>query len=154
MMKPLVLFCAGLLLLAGAAAGQSPGKHFAFGTATRPDGQTLLVDGTGLSIDGSYILPVMGEIHFSRVPQRDWRREILKMQAGGIDIASCYVFWNHHETRDGEFDWSGDRDLRRFLETCRDCGMKVVLRVGPFCHGEAYLGGIRLIHRLTTNYQP
>ena len=141
-MKPLVLFCAGLLLLAGAAAGQSPGKHFSFGTASSPDGHTLLVDGTGISLDGSYVLPVMGEIHFSRVPEADWRREILKMQAGGIDIAACYVFWNHHETGEGVFDWSGNRNLREFLETCRDCGMKVVLRVGPFCHGEAFLGGI------------
>lgn len=115
---------------------------FTFGTSTAPDGQTLHVDSYGIVLNGEHILPVMGEIHFSRVPQREWRRELLKMKAGGIDIAACYIFWNHHEAVEGQLDWSGNRDLRRFLETCRDCGLKVVLRVGPFCHGEVYLGGI------------
>ena len=84
------------LLLAAAPAGRA-GEPFKFGTAVRPDGQTLYVDGTGILLNGSYVLPVMGEIHFSRVPEREWRREVLKMQAGGIDIVACYIFWNHHE---------------------------------------------------------
>jgi len=133
---PLLL---GLSALATTARG---GEPFRFGTAVRPDGKTLHVDGTGLLLDGKYILPVMGEIHFSRVPERDWKREILKMKAGGIDIAACYIFWNHHEAREGDIDWTGNRNLRAFLEVCRDCGIWVVLRVGPFCHGEVYLGGI------------
>lgn len=130
------------VLLLGFTLSGSAGEPFHFGTAVRPDGQTLYVDGTGLILNGEYVLPVMGEIHYSRVPERDWPREIRKMQAGGIDIAACYVFWNHHEAEEGRLDWTGNRNLRKFLETCRDCGMKVVLRVGPFCHGEAYLGGI------------
>ena len=115
---------------------------FRFGTAVRPDGQTLYVDGTGILLNGEYVLPVMGEIHFSRVPERDWEREVRKMQAGGIDIIACYIFWGHHEMVEGQIDWSGNRNLRQFLEICRDCGAKVVLRSGPFCHGEVYLGGI------------
>ena len=115
---------------------------FRFGTAVRPDGQTLYVDGTGILLNGEYVLPVMGEIHFSRVPERDWEREVRKMQAGGIDIIACYIFWGHHEMVEGQIDWSGNRNLRKFLEICRDCGAKVVLRSGPFCHGEVYLGGI------------
>lgn len=140
--------CKGLLLAALAAAMLAPARPacaaepFKFGTAVSPDGQTLQVDGTGILLNGEYVLPVMGEIHFSRVPARDWRREILKMQAGGIDITACYVFWNHHEAAEGVFDWSGDRDLRAFLQICKECGMKVVLRIGPFCHGEAYYGGV------------
>nr|MCR4860683.1 beta-galactosidase [Bacteroidales bacterium] len=134
------LLCIALMLLTAKAAGA--GEPFRFGTAVRPDGQTLYVDGTGILLNGEYVLPVMGEIHFSRVPERDWKREILKMQAGGIDIIACYIFWGHHEMEEGRIDWSGNRNLREFLEICRDCGEKVVLRVGPFCHGEVYLGGI------------
>ena len=117
-------------------------QTFKFGTATNPKGQSVTVDSKSLLIDGNRVLPVMGEIHYTRVPRHDWRREILKMKAGGIDIVSCYVFWNHHESAEGEYDWSGGKDLRAFLQTCKDCGQMVVLRVGPFCHGEAYLGGI------------
>jgi len=137
-MKKLSLLCALLL----AASVLFAGEPFRFGSAVAPDGQTLYVDGTGILLNGEYVLPVMGEIHFSRVPERDWAREIRKMQAGGIDIAACYIFWGHHEMQEGRIDWDGNRNLRRFLETCRECGMKVVLRVGPFCHGEVYLGGI------------
>ena len=47
------------------------GEPFKFGTAVRPDGQPLYVDGTGILLNGEYVLPVMGEIHFSRVPERE-----------------------------------------------------------------------------------
>ncbi|MDE6380816.1 MAG: beta-galactosidase, partial [Muribaculaceae bacterium] len=48
----------------------------------------------------------------------------------------------HIEQNEGKFDWSGQRNLRKFLEVCKEEGMPVVLRVGPFCHGEARNGGI------------
>ena len=112
---------------------------FQMGTATNPDGKTLLVDGMGLIVDGHPVLPVMGEMHFSRVPRKDWRREIRKMKAGGVTIVASYIFWIHHEDdQEGVWNWSDNRDLRRFVEICQEEGMMVVLRVGPWCHGEAY----------------
>lgn len=100
-----------------------------------------MVDRYGLVTDGRHAIPVMGEIHYSRVPRRDWRREVRKMRAGGITVLSTYIFWNHHEAEEGKWDWSGNRDLHAFLEVCREEQMPVVLRVGPFCHGEVYQGG-------------
>ena len=138
-LKRLSAALALLLLTFSAVRG---GEPFRLGTAVRPDGETLLADGTGILLGGRYVLPVMGEIHFSRLPEREWKRELQKMKAGGIDIAACYIFWNHHEAQEGSTDWTGNRNLRKFLETCRECGLWVVLRVGPFCHGEVYLGGI------------
>ena len=116
---------------------------FQMGTATNPDGKTLLVDGMGLIVDGHPVLPVMGEMHFSRVPRKDWRREIRKMKAGGVTIVASYIFWIHHEDdQEGVWNWSDNRDLRRFVEICQEEGMMVVLRVGPWCHGETYQGGL------------
>lgn len=40
------------------------------------------------------------------------------------------------------FDWSKQRSLRHFLELCKDENLPVVLRIGPFCHGEVRCGGI------------
>jgi hypothetical protein len=57
-------------------------------------------------------------------------------------MLACYVFWNHIEEIEGQFDWSGQRNLRTFLEICKGEQMPVVLRIGPFCHGEARNGGI------------
>ena len=114
---------------------------FEFGTNANPDGVKIEVDSHGLIVGGKHILPVMGEIHYCRVPQNEWRREIRKMRAGGINIVATYVFWIHHEEEEGIWNWSGNRDLRRFIQTCKEENMPVVLRIGPFCHGEVYQGG-------------
>ena len=34
------------------------------------------------------------------------------MKAGGIDLVSAYTIWIHHEEVEGEWDFSGDRDLQ------------------------------------------
>ncbi|MDI9419067.1 MAG: beta-galactosidase [Bacillota bacterium] len=87
------------------------------------------------------ILPIMGELHFSRWHPDEWREAILKMRAGGITIVSTYVFWIHHEEKEGEWDFAGSRDLRRFLEVCRRLEMPVWLRIGPWNLGECRNGG-------------
>ena len=99
-------------------------------------------DKYSLTIDGRRVCPVMGEVHYSRLPADEWSREVEKMKAGGVTMVACYVFWNHIEEAEGVFDWSGQRNLRQFLEVCQAQQMPVVLRVGPFCHGEARCGGI------------
>ena len=64
------------------------------------------------------------------------------MKAGGIDIVASYVFWNFHEETEGQFDWSGSRNLRHFIELCKQNGLQAIVRVGPFCHGEIRNGGL------------
>ena len=93
-------------------------------------------------VDGRRVVPAMGEVHYSRIPADEWEREVRKMKDGGITMLAVYVFWNHIEEEEGLFDWSGQRDLRRFLEVCRQADLPVVLRIGPFCHGEVRCGGI------------
>ena len=99
-------------------------------------------DKYSLMIDGQRVCPVMGEVHYSRIPQAEWTDEVRKMKDGGVTVIACYVFWNHIEESEGIFDWSGQRSLRQFLEVCSQEQLPVVLRVGPFCHGEARCGGI------------
>ncbi len=137
-MKNVITSC----LLALSTTIISAQSSFKFGTATNPDGQTLMVDSYGLVINGHRTIPVMGEIHYSRVPEKEWQREIRKMKAGGVTMLSTYVFWNHHEQEEGIWDWSGNRNLHSFLEICKKEQMPIVLRIGPFCHGEVYQGGL------------
>ncbi len=94
-----------------------------------------------LTRDGRPWFPLMGEFHYSRVNAADWETELLKMRSGGIDIVSTYCIWIHHEEIRGEYLFSGNRDLRRFLETARRCGLLVFLRIGPWAHGEVRNGG-------------
>ena len=104
--------------------------------------QTISWDKYSLMVDGHRVCPVMGEVHYSRIPAAEWADEVRKMKEGGVTVIACYVFWNHIEETEGVFNWSGQRNLRQFLEVCQAEQLPVVLRVGPFCHGEARCGGI------------
>ena len=106
-----------------------------------PDGHRLSVNSRYLILDGKPWLPVMGEFHFARYPEKYWREELLKMKAGGVQVVATYIFWIHHEEIEGQFDWSGQRDLRKLVELCRQTGLYVYLRIGPWDHGEARNGG-------------
>src|SRR4051812_31744687 len=61
-----------------------PTNGFKMGTARRPDGTTLTLDRNSLLLEGKPWTPVMGEFHFSRYPDNEWRGELLKMKAGGV----------------------------------------------------------------------
>ena len=99
-------------------------------------------DRHSLMIDGRRVCPVMGEVHYSRIPADEWPAEVRKMKEGGVTIIATYIFWNHVEEQEGIFRWDGQRNLRRFIEVCQQEQLPVVLRLGPFCHGEARNGGI------------
>jgi hypothetical protein len=111
------------------------------GTSTNPDGHTITADSRSLFLDGKPWVPVSGEFHYARYPRDEWRDELLKMKAGGVTVVSTYVFWIYQEEEQGKFDWSGRRSLRDFLLLCKQLGLKVFVRMGPWCHGEVRNGG-------------
>jgi len=39
---------------------------------------------------------------------------------------------DHHEEIEGQFDWTGQRDLRHFVELCKEDGLYVYVRIGPW----------------------
>jgi beta-galactosidase len=127
-----------------ATVGSAPGpvaEAFHMGDPRAPGGSTVAVDSESLLLDGQPWAPVMGEFHYTRYPAAEWREELLKMKAGGISIVSTYVFWIHHEEVEGQWDWSGNHDLREFVRLAGSVGLKVVVRCGPWCHGEVRNGG-------------
>ncbi len=95
-----------------------------------------------MEADGKPFFAVSGEIHFSRVARERWEDELLKMKAGGINVIATYVFWNHHEEIEGNFRFDGCRDIGSFVRLCHKHDLFVILRVGPFAHGEVRNGGL------------
>ncbi len=94
-----------------------------------------------LTRDGRAWFPVMGEMHFTRYREELWEESLRKMKAGGVNIVSTYMIWIHHEEEEGIFDFSGCRNVRRFVELCGKVGLLVCLRLGPWVHGEVRNGG-------------
>jgi beta-galactosidase len=106
-----------------------------------PSGVLLGVNNKYFTKNGKPWLPLMGEMHYNRVPVNDWETEIVKMKSLGLSIIASYVFWNEHETAKGSWDWKNKRDLRKFVLLCAKHHMLVWLRIGPWCHGEQLNGG-------------
>lgn len=107
-----------------------------------PDGQEISFTNYYMQVDGKPFFGVSGEMHFSRMSPDQWEDAVLKMKAGGINIISTYVFWIVHEEEEGIFRFDGCRDIRKFLAICEKHGMMVIMRIGPFDHGEFRNGGL------------
>ena len=94
-----------------------------------------------IELDGKPALPVTGELHFSRIPRARWEETLRLMVASGLTSVSTYVFWIHHEPVRGQVSFDGDLDLAAFLQTAERVGIDVIVRIGPWCHGEVRNGG-------------
>ena len=90
---------------------------------------------------GRPFIPVSGEMHYSRVPCERWLDRLRLMRAGGLTSVAAYIPWIHHEEVRGEVRFDGDRDLRAFVTLAAEVGLDVVLRIGPWVHGEVRNGG-------------
>ncbi|MEV6692717.1 beta-galactosidase [Micromonospora sp. NPDC051196] len=102
----------------------------------------------GISLTNRYLLrhgvpvvPVSGEIHYSRLPRNRWRRRLRQLRAGGVTVASSYVFWLHHVEHRGSPRFDGSLDVAAFVDLATAEGLDVILRIGPWCHGETRNGG-------------
>ncbi len=106
------------------------------------EGDNIEVNSYYIEENGKAFIPIVGEFHYCRFPEEYWEESIQKMKAGGINVVSSYVFWNMHERKEGAFDWSGNLNLRKFLEIVKKNGLYAIVRMGPFCHGEIRNGGM------------
>lgn len=82
-----------------------------------------------------------GAVHYFRVHPDYWRDRLTKLKAMGLNTVETYVAWNLHEEREGEFDFSGIRNVRKFIEIAKELGLYVIVRPGPYICAEWDFGG-------------
>lgn len=112
------------------------------GSATGATDMTpLRVEGGQFLLRGKPFQILSGEVEYARIPRADWRDRLRKVHAMGLNTITVYVFWNLHESRPGEFDFSGQKDVAEFLREAQQEGLYVVLRPGPYVCAEWDLGG-------------
>ena len=131
------ILLAGALSAFGAAAtaqSSTPLQTQKHGSFTTGDGRFLL--------NGDPYTVKAAELHYPRIPCEYWDNRIKLCKALGMNTICMYVFWNVHESRPGEFDFSGQNDIRAFVELCRDNGMNVIVRPGPYVCAEWEMGGL------------
>ncbi|OPX23396.1 MAG: hypothetical protein B1H04_03755 [Planctomycetales bacterium 4484_123] len=103
---------------------------------------TVRYDDRSLLVDDERIWLTSGSIHYFRVPNELWRDRLLKARRAGLNCIETYVAWNVHETQQGQWDFSGDRDLREFIAQAGELGLYVILRPGPYICAEWDFGGL------------
>ena len=118
------------------------------------EGDEYAADSRSLLYNHKRILPAMGEFHYSRWEDDTWEEELRKMKTGGINIVATYLFWIHHEEKENEWNFSGRRDIRRFVQLCRKVGLQVFLRIGPWVHAEVRNGGFPDWVQRAKDYEP
>ena len=94
-------------------------------------------------LDGKPFQMISGEMHPARIPKEYWRHRIQMAKAMGCNTIAAYIFWNYHETSPGNFDFKTEnRDIAQFLKLCKEEGMWVLFRPGPYVCAEWDFGGI------------
>lgn len=85
---------------------------------------------------------VSGALHYFRVHPDLWEDRLTRLRALGANTVDTYVPWNFHETAPGKADFTGGRDLGRFLRIAQDLGLDVIVRPGPYICAEWDFGGL------------
>src|SRR4051794_2251553 len=110
--------------------------------AARADVHSVTFDKYSLMVDNQRVYFWSGEIHPFRLPNPDlWRDMLQKMKANGYNGVSIYVDWAYHSPKPGVYDFSGVRDMDRFLDMAEQEGLYVMARPGPYINAEVDGGG-------------
>lgn|GEM_PF-418733 len=112
--------------------------------ATRPAAKPAAVtwDRHSLMIDGQRVMIWAGEFHMFRLPSPSlWRDVLQKMKATGYNAVALYVDWGYHTAEQGQYDFSGVRNVERAIEMAEEEGLYVIIRPGPYVNAELTMGG-------------
>lgn len=93
-------------------------------------------------LSGKPIKIISGAIHYFRVVPEYWQDRLEKLQALGCNTVETYIPWNMHEPREGEYNFSGMYDVRKFIQTAQKLGLYVILRPSPYICAEWEFGGL------------
>ena len=93
-------------------------------------------------LNGEPFLIKAAELHYPRIPKEYWDQRIKMSKALGMNTVCLYTFWNAHEPIEGEFDFTGQSNIREFILLCQDNGLNVILRPGPYVCAEWEMGGL------------
>ena len=97
--------------------------------------KTFLLNGKPFTVKAA-------ELHYPRIPRPYWEHRIKMCKALGMNAICIYVFWNIHEQKEGEFNFTGNNDVAEFCRLAQKNGMYVIVRPGPYVCAEWEMGGL------------
>ncbi len=127
-LKQMALAALMTLMPATGFAAQKPGKFTA-------GDKTFLLNGQPFIVKAA-------EVHYPRIPRPYWEHRIQMCKALGMNAVCIYIFWNIHEQREGQFDFTGNNDVAEFCRLAQKNGLYVIVRPGPYVCAEWEMGGL------------
>ena len=109
------------------------------------DKMDIKYDKHSLIIDGKRVFLKSGAFHYFRTPGEELAKDrFLKMKAAGYNTVDIYFYWQYHSQKQGEYDFTGIKDVSKVLQAAKDVGLYVIARPGPFINAEVSAGGFPL----------
>ena len=93
-------------------------------------------------LNGEPFIVKAAEVHYPRIPRPYWEHRIKMCKALGMNAVCIYIFWNIHEQREGQFDFTGNNDVAEFCRLAQKNGLYVIVRPGPYVCAEWEMGGL------------
>lgn len=82
---------------------------------------------------------------YERTPRDEWRADLERYKAAGINTIDLYLIWNWHEPDAATVDFDGHtnprRDLHALFALIHELGFKTIVRPGPVIRNEWRNGG-------------
>ena len=66
-------------------------------------------------LNGKPFVVKAAELHYPRIPRPYWEHRIQMCKALGMNTVCLYVFWNFHEQKEGQYDFTGNADVAEFV---------------------------------------
>ncbi len=131
-----ILTLAALLLAVPAMANAA--------TTAAPKGKpgTFTVGKGTFLLNGEPFIVKAAEVHYPRIPRPYWEHRIQMCKALGMNAVCIYIFWNIHEQKEGQFDFTGNNDVAEFCRLAQKNGLYVIVRPGPYVCAEWEMGGL------------
>ncbi len=123
-----ILFSVVLLLLNNRVTNAQQGSFIAGSKAFLLNGKPFVIRAA--------------ELHYPRIPKEYWEHRIKMCKAMGMNTVCIYLFWNLHEQKQNEFDFTGQNNVAEFVRLVQKNGMYCIVRPGPYVCAEWEMGGL------------
>ena len=111
-------------------------------TATAQKKETFAIGDKTFLLNGKPFVVKAAEVHYPRIPQPYWEHRIKMCKALGMNAVCIYIFWNIHEQKEGQFNFTDNNDVAEFCRLAQRNGMYVIVRPGPYVCAEWEMGGL------------
>ncbi|MFZ0377321.1 MAG: beta-galactosidase [Solirubrobacteraceae bacterium] len=104
--------------------------------------QSVTYDQYSLMIGGKRTFIYAAEFDPWRLPSPSlWLDRLEKIKADGYNAVTPYFDWDYSSPAPGVHDFSGVRDMNKFLNLAQEAGLYVIARPGPYINAETDGGG-------------